>query len=108
MHLENSQTTKMHTMCTGQPTILIDHLSAFKQNIVLLRHERTHTGEKVSCEECNKLFARHAILRKHKIVKHGHAARNAQQAQQIDPGAPQVQPPAPQADPHGQPPAPLG
>ena len=82
--------------------------SAFKQKIVLLRYERTHTGEKVSCEECNKLFARHAILRKHKIVKHGHAARNAQQAQQIDPGAPQVQPPAPQADPHGQPPAPLG
>ena len=101
-------------MCTGQPTIMIDHLSAISatahsnKKIVLLRYERTHTGEKVSCEECNKLFARHAILRKHKIVKHGHAARNAQQAQQIDPGAPQVQPPAPQADPHGQPPAPLG
>ena len=54
--------------------------SAFKQKIVLLRHERTHTGEKVSCEECNKLFARHAILQKHKIVKHGHAAQNAPQA----------------------------
>ena len=78
--------------------------SAFKQKIVLQRHERTHTGEKLSCEECHKFFARRATIQKHKRVQHGHAAPNAPQAQQIDPGAPQpdqdVQPPAPQANPH--------
>lgn len=44
--------------------------SAFKQKITLVRHKKTHTGEKIPCDHCPKSFSRTAVLKKHIIRNH--------------------------------------